>query len=179
LHQGKSPDADSVEAFHAEMIAASDRLWTKVSSSQAPVISNLREPTDLDVSIGCLEQILDGTNYSTRLAEAWVKWRYRDQLYWHGASNQSVIPNAFYNERRQAMIRVIQFHLRDHPRDAMAASQLEALTSAPDIKPLPVGNTALSDWAAGANHAREEHDGGNQRAQYWHKGARDRPRLRP
>jgi len=161
LRTGKSPNIDPVEAFHAEMIEDSDELWALASSSQTPGVSNVREPSDLDVSLGCLEQVLYGTDYSTRLAEAWLKWRYRTQLYSHGASNQSVIPNDFYNERRQAMIRIIQFYLRDHPGDGTAAHQLATLTSAPDIKPLSVGNTALGAWAKEADHAKEKHERGN------------------
>ena len=102
---------------------------------------------ELEVGIGCLEQIVDGTSYSPHLTEAWLKWRYRIQLYGHGASNQSEIPNDAYNERRQALAQIIQLHLSSHPKDEVAAKQLEVLMTTPDIEPLPVGNSAVMDWA--------------------------------
>ena len=125
------------------LIQMSDMLWMSASWGKI----NLGSRDELEVAIELLEAIANGTKYSPHLAEGWLKWRYRVQLYWHGASNQSSMPNDIYNGRRQALAQIIQFHLRTHPHDQIAKEQLEVLTSAPDIRPMAVGNSAVLDWA--------------------------------
>lgn len=135
---------EDTAAFHAEMIEASDTFWAKVSFSTTPATNDIDE---LEMGIGCLENIVSGTEYSPHLAKAWLKWRTRTQLYWHGASRLSEIPNETYNERRKALVKIIRLHLKDHPGDQVARKQLDVLMTTPDIEPLPVGNSAVMDWA--------------------------------
>ena len=117
-----SPSPESVETFHAEMIKASDEIWEMIKCPEAITTSNRNE---LEVGLGCLEQIIDCTNYSTRLTETWIKWRHRVQMY--GGSRHSQPPNGALNERREAMAQVIRLHLMAYPGDLAARKQLELL----------------------------------------------------
>ena len=127
---------------HEILIQMSDLLWD--SSSWGNL--GLSEEEELDMGVQYLKKIVNGDIYSPLIVDAWVKWRMRHQLYWHGASNQSTIPNDMYNDRRKHLVVLIDRHLKDHPENQIAKGQLLVLTHTHDIVPMAVGNTAVAEW---------------------------------
>jgi len=97
--------------------------------------------------IALLSDILDAGEYSPVLFDAFYKWRTMTQLFWHGMSNMSEIPNWEYNEKRWSVIQTVKQHIKDNPDDVWAKTQMNLLLSLPNIKRGgPFGNYNIDHW---------------------------------
>ena len=132
-----------IPSEHAGLIAISERLW---DSANWGTFNLPPDADELEVGVACLARVVNTDRYSPSLAKAWVKWRVRHQLYWHGASNSSEMPNALYNSARQRLLDVIILHLVANPTDTVAREQMKILRESPNVVPLPEGNSATAEW---------------------------------
>lgn len=100
-----------------------------------------------EAGLSMLSGILDKKRYSPVLYETFYKWRTIEQMYNHGMSNMSEIPNKEYNEKRWEIIQTIKQHLKDSPDDSWAKEQVELLLSLHNItRGGSYGNWNLTDW---------------------------------
>ncbi len=87
--------------------------------------------------------------YSPVLAEAFAKWRTKAQIWNHGFSNWSEMPNKGYNEKRMELVRTIQKHLEENPGDIWAKHQILSILNLPNInRGGAFGNSNLYHHAA-------------------------------
>ena len=87
--------------------------------------------------------------YSPVLAEAFAKWRAKAQVWNHGFSNWSEMPNKEYNEKRMELVRTIQKHLKENPGDVWAKRQILSILNLPNInRGGAFGNSNLYHHAA-------------------------------
>lgn len=86
--------------------------------------------------------------YSPYLAEAFRKWRAAFQMFNHGVSNFSEIPNAEYNARKERVLATVRVFLTAHHDDSEARDQQALLEQLPDITPGgPMGSSVLNEMA--------------------------------
>jgi len=80
-----------------------------------------------------LAEIINSNEYSSVLLKAFERWRslYQDKNY--GPSNQSNIPNDWYNRKRWGLVKVIKEYIKQHPDDVWAKEQSNALLNSPNI----------------------------------------------
>ena len=88
---------------------------------------------DPEKGIELLSGILDEGRYSPVLYKAFYEWRTFTQEFWHGMSNLSEIPNQKYNKKRRDVIQTIEEHIKEHPDDTWAQTQMNSLLSLPNI----------------------------------------------
>lgn len=126
------------------MLRISDCLLVEDSAGAPDEYGN---PTEAGLSM--LSGILDKKRYSPVLYEAFYKWRTIEQMYNHGMSNMSEIPNKEYNEKRWEIIQTIKQHLKDNSDDSWVKEQVELLLSLHNImRGGAYGNWNLTDWGA-------------------------------
>jgi hypothetical protein len=98
--------------------------------------------------IETLMSIVDSNTYSPILYESFHKWRTQYQIYNHGLSNYSDIPNKYYNQKRYRLAQVISEHIKHHPDDLWAKAQLNYLVGLHNIlRGGEMGNYVLLDIA--------------------------------
>ena len=85
--------------------------------------------------------------YKPDIEKEWRNWRGLYQGCFHGMSNSSEIPNAFYEKKRKEVTAVIITHLLENPDDIVAVEQLRYLAWSPCItRGGQYGNSALMEW---------------------------------
>jgi len=110
-----------------------------------PVFPDL-EVEEIVERIPLLEEYMMA-GYSTDIVKAWRNWRGLHQGCFHGMSNSSEIPNAFYEKKRKDVATVIITHLLENSDDIVAAEQLRYLAWSPCItRGGQYGNSALMEW---------------------------------
>lgn len=130
MTKGMVPEVESLEAYMAAAGEPNDKKWDTVDPEKELVI---------------MERVLDSGKYSPMLAKTYIDWRTKTQLYWHGASNMSEIPNWEYNLKRWQIIKTIRQHLKANPSDSVAARQAEMLLALENIgRGGPFGNNVLN-----------------------------------
>ncbi len=103
------------------------------------------QPPPMDLALSELEAIFSQECYSPALFEGFLRWRTLQQMFRFGIHRDSPIPNEQYNATRNRLIEQIRTHLRRHPRDAHAWSQLQGLCLCPNIIRTSLGNSATED----------------------------------
>jgi len=88
---------------------------------------------DLEKRITLLSEILDAEEYSPVLFEAFNKWRTQKQLFWHGLSNMSEIPNWEYNLKRWKVVQTIKKYIETNSDDVWAKTQVRLLLDLPNV----------------------------------------------
>ena len=95
------------------------------------------------LAIGCV--LMDSGNYSPVLDEVWDTWRTLFQPFFHGASVDSLIPNAYYNKYRKKCFITCLKHIDKHPDDVYAMMCAANLAVNSNIERYGgFGNTAMS-----------------------------------
>lgn len=82
---------------------------------------------------GYYENILDNTIYSDSLAYIFLCWRTSYQMSNYGVSNYSIIPNNFYNRKKQMVINKLKRYLSCHPYSIKTNQQIAYLENLSDI----------------------------------------------
>lgn len=132
---------------HRAFSSVAVRLLPPGRDSEPDVQPMAAEGLDEEERIRLLEDVLDAGKYRPDLFRAWLRWRTEYQLYNHGASNMSFIPNDQYNTKRDACIETVRQHLQSHPDDDQAWHQLALLLIHPNIaRGGPMGHTGLTEW---------------------------------
>jgi hypothetical protein len=88
---------------------------------------------DIDGATQLLNDIVDSGIYAPVLAEAYEKWRSREQFMNHGMSNYSEIPNKDYNLKRLKLMSTIKVYLKLNPKDLWARVQINQILALPNI----------------------------------------------
>lgn len=88
---------------------------------------------DSDKAAKLLNDIVDSGIYAPVLAEAYEKWRSREQYMNHGMSNYSEIPNKDYNLKRLKLMTSIKQYLASNPQDRWARAQINLIIGLPNI----------------------------------------------
>ncbi len=88
---------------------------------------------DMDGATQLLNDIVDSGIYAPVLAEAYEKWRSREQFMNHGMSNYSEIPNKDYNLKRLKLMSTIKEYLKLNPKDLWARVQINQILALPNI----------------------------------------------
>jgi hypothetical protein len=90
-----------------------------------------------------LYKIINKNAYSPFLYEGWRKWRAITQMYDHGSSKTSDIPNGLYDSDRFRLMQVIFAHIEKDPADVWAYVQFFSLQNTEIIQrfgPYEYGN---------------------------------------
>ena len=99
---------------------------------------------DPEEEIYLLADILDAGEYSPVLLSTWYIWRAQTQLFCHGLSNRSEIPNLEYNKIRWKVVQTIKQHIETNPDDDWAKTQVRLLLDLSNIgRGGHFGNNAL------------------------------------
>ena len=128
---------------HSVLLAMSDLLWDNRSWGKLVIPDGEDE---MEMGVACLDEAMRTEVYSGSLAKAWQKWRFRKQLYWHGASRWSEIPNGEYDAARNHLIGIVRARLQERPDDGQAKAQLGALAGATGLRRMGVGNDEVEEW---------------------------------
>jgi len=88
----------------------------------------------IEYATNILGDFLKKKQYSPKLSEIFITWRTKYQLYYHGASNWSIIPNDEYIEMRWHVVKTIEEYLDKNPEDKWAKAQIIDLMSIPIIQ---------------------------------------------
>jgi len=100
----------------------------------------------LEEGLEILLRITEKNRYSPVLYEAFYKWRTITQMYYHGMSNTSAIPNKAYNQKRREIFRVLERHLQSNPKDEWTRNQIKFLVTLPNItRGGAIGNFNIDD----------------------------------
>jgi hypothetical protein len=104
--------------------------------------------SEAESGLELLAQVITNGRYYPVLDEAFAKWRTYDQMFNHGSSNWSEIPNKEYNEKRMEIVRTIQKYLSEKPKDAWAKYQILSILNLPNIeRGGPYGNSNINHYA--------------------------------
>ena len=119
----------------------------KASCGSNEEISSLENPEEKGKDI--LEGIVNGSDYSPVLFDAFLRWRTLTQSLEYGMSNFSKIPNWEYNKKRKRLIEIIKTYTKEHLDDIWARKQIKLLLSLANIsRGGLMGNYNLSFWAS-------------------------------
>lgn len=98
------------------------------------------------VAVG--NKLMESGKYNPNLNRIWITWRTLCQLYYCGASKDSVIPNPFFNQYRRMCYRTCLKRIEKHPDDIIAmncAASLAGNSNVIRIGDFPYGNDAVID----------------------------------
>ena len=114
------------------------KLWANTKKSQS-------EDGWL-VAVGKL--LMESGKYNPNLNRIWITWRSICQLYYCGASKDSVIPNPFFNVYRRICYLTCLKRIKKHPDDIFAMNCAASLAGNPNvirIGEFSFGNDAVID----------------------------------
>ena len=114
------------------------KLWANTKKSQS-------EDGWL-VAVGKL--LMESGKYNPNLNRIWITWRSICQLYYCGASKDSVIPNPFFNIYRRRCYLTCLKRIEKHPDDIFAMNCAASLAGNPNvirIGEFSFGNDAVID----------------------------------
>ncbi|MFC1594688.1 hypothetical protein ACFL38_05105 [Candidatus Omnitrophota bacterium] len=100
----------------------------------------------VDMGLELLLNIIESNVYSPVVYDAFRRWRSSEQMFYHGMSNWSNIPNKEYNKKRWQAFQTIKKHLKEHPEDDWAWAQATLLLALPNIGRGAYGNHNLVLW---------------------------------
>lgn len=86
-----------------------------------------------ETALDYLSEIMNSGQYSLILDEAFRKWRANYQMWHHGMSNWSDIPNKMYNEKRWEVVGIIKKYIETHPDNVLGKWQIFSIMATPNI----------------------------------------------
>ena len=98
------------------------------------------------VAVG--KKLMESGKYNPNLNRIWITWRSICQLFYCGASKDSVIPNPFFNVYRKKCYITCLKRIEEHPDDIFAMNCAASLAGEPNVIRMGVfhyGNDAVID----------------------------------
>lgn len=83
--------------------------------------------------IAVAERLIDSKKYNPYLSDIWRIWRCLYQIREIGDEQGSVIPHAFFNERRKICYQTCLRHIKSHPHDKFAMMAATELAATPNL----------------------------------------------
>lgn len=83
--------------------------------------------------IAVAERFIDSKKYNPFLSDIWRIWRCLYQIREIGDEEGSVIPHAFFNERRKICYQTCLRHIKSHPHDKFAMMAATELAATPNL----------------------------------------------